>query len=71
MDDSGDGSSSTVGWILIPVIVIALASIITTVVLVMKGLCCKCCYANFKGLQQYQKSSQGSPEKVNGSKQAS
>ena len=51
--DTEESESSTVGWVLIPVIVLALASIISTVVLVMKGLCCKCCYKNFKGLAQY------------------
>ena len=51
--DSDDMTSSTVGWILIPVIVLILASAVTSVVLVMRGLCCPCCYTNFKGLQKY------------------
>ena len=58
-----ESSSSTLGWILLPVIIVALASIITVTVLIMKGQCCACCYKKFKGLQKYQKQP-GSPDKL-------
>lgn len=70
--DGNDGSSSTVGWILIPVIVVSLSGVIISVVLIMRGLCCKCCYSNFKGLQKYEKQPDGSPDKAsNGQSSAS